>query len=60
MSATIFTDDSGRVYASAEPMPWGMIEVQPLTMPGLYHAIVAARYRRPFEPYPMRKVEVMA
>jgi hypothetical protein len=57
---TTFTDDAGRVYVSAEPMPWGMIEVQPLTMPGLYHAIVTSRYRRPFGPYPMRTVEVLA
>ena len=47
---TTFTDDDGRVYVSVEPMPWGMFEVQPLTMRGLYHALVTARYRRPFEP----------
>ena len=57
---TTFTDDDGRMYASTEPCHYGMIPVEPAAMPGLYHAIVSAGYRRAFEPLALRRVELIA
>ena len=44
-----FIEDNGRVYVSAEPMPWGMVEVDlPFVAPSRPNPYAANR----FKPYP--------
>jgi hypothetical protein len=47
---TVFTEDDGRVYKSAEPMPWGMILVGRV-FPRIEDIPLPPPRRRQFESY---------